>query len=166
MSKTGAFVSVWIGAAVIPAVIACSTGYADGGPAREYYESGQLKSEKFVENGKEEGPFKNYSESGELASEGTYTDGKLDGPYKSYFVGGLLKSEITYKDGKTETVKNYDENGQLIDTVKHADKPAANDPSNKQGQKKKKAPKEPHAKGSQNQAVKEKTHRMPRWTVG
>jgi hypothetical protein len=164
MRKTSVFVSISVWVAVIAASMFCSRGYG-AEPAREYYEDGQLKSEKFYENGKEEGPFKNYSESGELESEGTYKDGKLDGPYKSYFEGGLLKSEITYKDGETEGSQYYDEDGQFVDPPKPPEGPGVNDSQEEQGREDKRAFEQSSGKNSTPQVVKRDPHRMPRWRV-
>lgn len=108
------------------------------GIIKEYYESGQLKSEV----NKKDSTVKNYNESGQLAYEAifkdkdfingiykTYESGqlkeekgfkfekediKVNGIFKEYYVSGKLKIEENYKDGKLIDHKGYDEEGNLV----------------------------------------------------
>ena len=58
---------------------------------REYYKSGELKSEVFVINGKYHGEYKKYYENGQLELLCSYIDNKMNGEIKSYFPDGQLR---------------------------------------------------------------------------
>ena len=60
--------------------------------------------------------FQKYYESGELKSEGFLIDGKTNGPLKTYYKSGALKEETMLEDNKPAPFgyfKTYYENGQL-----------------------------------------------------
>ena len=65
-----------------------------------YYESGALKSESNIENGKLEGLMKSYYESGATKTEWNHKNGKLEGLAKYYSESGLLIKRENYKNGK------------------------------------------------------------------
>ena len=80
----------------------------------EWYENGQLKSERNYKEGKENGFQKQWYESGQLQSEASFKDGSLDGLKKYWYKSGQLLYEENYKEGKQEGLsKNWYENGQL-----------------------------------------------------
>jgi len=80
---------------------------------KEYYESGQLRSESVYEPGGRR-VFKEYGVNKKLKGEVVYQNGKLDGPVKCYYEQGQLRSEMFYKDGKLEGVtKEYEKSGSL-----------------------------------------------------
>lgn len=76
--------------------------YKEGKPDgiwKQYYESGQLKSETPFKEGIPDKVIKQYYENGQLKSEVTYKDGQPDGQGKKYYENGQLESEETYKEG-------------------------------------------------------------------
>ena len=82
------------------------------GVYRIYYESGDLRYEIALKDGKRNGVTKEYAMSGWLREETPYSDGKIDGIKKFYYRTGSLMTEIPYKNGKQEgTVKHYREDG-------------------------------------------------------
>ncbi len=63
-------------------------------------------------NGKLNGVQKEYYESGEIKSERTYKDGKRNGVLKKYYKSGNLKEEVTLANGKAISGYLYDEDGK------------------------------------------------------
>lgn len=85
------------------------------GIEKNYYETGQLKSERVYAEGRLEGIWKRYSIDGLVCFEGNYRDGKLEGVRKTYYDTGELESERFYIDGKFNGVGNYYlKNGDII----------------------------------------------------
>lgn len=71
---------------------------------KEYYESGELKEEKNIENGAPHGPARVFYKSGSLKEEATYDRGKL------------LSKKSFRPDGKDEYSMYYDERGRKVET--------------------------------------------------
>ena len=138
--KTGAFIGGLIGVAVISVVTFSSMGYGEE-PVKDYYQNGQLasertykrgqldgavkefylngkpKSEMLYENGTRQGPFKTYYEDGQVKIEGFYKNGRLDRMFKEYYANGKSKADLFYKNGNLEGhIREYYENGQLRST--------------------------------------------------
>jgi len=80
-----------------------------------YYESGNLRAETLLKDGKVEGIIKEYYESGELYRELSFKDGKHEGIMKEYYPSGELYREIPYKDGQQVGIeKKYYKSGELM----------------------------------------------------
>ena len=83
---------------------------------RIYYDSGDLRYEIALKDGKRNGVTKEYAMSGWLREETPYIDGKIDGSKKLYYRTGSLMAEIPYKNGKQEgTAKHYREDGSAAE---------------------------------------------------
>ena len=81
----------------------------------EYYETGQVKMEGGMKNGKMEGEWTAYFPDGRVQSHGFFEDGKRTGAATVYFNNGNLMSEGFYTDGKhSGHWKWYDEQGNLL----------------------------------------------------
>ncbi len=98
--KAGALIRGLI-AVAIATVAFSSAGYGEE-PVKEYYASGQLRAERFCENGRFHGPSKNYYENGKLKFESLYKDGTLEGPAKEYDENGALQREMSFKNNSIE----------------------------------------------------------------
>jgi len=70
------------------------------GPAKKYYEGGNLKEEANYINDTIEGVIKYYYISGKPEAEILHLKGKMDGSYKVYYESGVLKASYEYKAGK------------------------------------------------------------------
>ncbi len=83
------------------------------GPARYYYETGQLLSKrKFVE-GHMQGLAEDFFRDGKLKTRTTILDDQLQGPYTSYFPDGTRESRCTYAhDSLDGTLYTWYSNGQ------------------------------------------------------
>lgn len=78
------------------------------------FPDGNLKEEGCIKNGKREGVWKEYAEKGYLRFIMTYKDGLKDGPYKALYSNGGPAAIGTWSRGCiTDTLKRYDENGDL-----------------------------------------------------
>lgn len=111
------------------------------GVEKTYHENGNLSGEFFLVVGKYHGDFKYFFESGKLKQEGKYVDNAINGALKTYYENGQLKETVTmeenlekgpftefHENGKLKakgqyaggsnseicTLKNYDENGELL----------------------------------------------------
>jgi len=88
---------------------------------KEWYENGQLKSEKKYLNGYLNGELelsKSWYENGNLRFEEKYKDGKLNGLQKIYFKNGKLQFESNWKDGELNGwSKTYFEYGGLKNEI-------------------------------------------------
>ena len=81
----------------------------------EYYESGQVRMEGAMKNGKRQGEWNAYLRDGRQWSKDVFKDGVLDGPSTVYWENGNLRWEGYYKDGKhCGEWKWYDEQGNLL----------------------------------------------------
>lgn len=112
--KAGFFINGLIGVVVISALAVGIAGCRKpDGPRKEYYASGQIKSEVSHKNGKLTGICKWYLENGQLQSEEIYVNGQREGLCKWYYENGQLKSEEIWRNGVVESAKEYDESGAL-----------------------------------------------------
>lgn len=81
----------------------------------EYYESGQVRMEGAMKNGKRQGEWNAYLRDGRQWSKDVFKDGVLEGPSTVYWENGNLRWEGYYKDGKhCGEWKWYDEQGNLL----------------------------------------------------
>tara|TARA_B100002003_G_C13853808_1_gene418364 strand:+ start:265 stop:666 length:402 start_codon:yes stop_codon:yes gene_type:complete len=80
---------------------------------KEYYPSGELKSEVNVINGKLEGLRKVYYENGRLQWEENYKNGKKNGVSREYYNNGEIRFIDTYKNDIKVNRKAYTEEGKL-----------------------------------------------------
>ena len=81
----------------------------------EYYDSGQVKMEGPMKNGKREGEWTAYFRDGRVQSHGYFKNGERTGAATVYYSNGNLLSEGFYKEGKhSGHWKWYDEQGNLI----------------------------------------------------
>ena len=97
-----------------------STVYAE--MRKEYYESGQLKTDANFKDGKQEGITRTYYESRKVETERNFKDGKPEGISKGYYKDGNVRYISTYKNGKIEGVsKSYYESGRLMGELNFKD---------------------------------------------
>jgi antitoxin component YwqK of YwqJK toxin-antitoxin module len=88
-------------------------GFAEG-YYRVYYEDGKLKDSISMAHDFMNGLAKSYYPNGILESEGIFRDGKKNGFYKEYYENGELKSEGDFKENIADSIaKEYNSNGQL-----------------------------------------------------
>jgi antitoxin component YwqK of YwqJK toxin-antitoxin module len=80
-----------------------------------YYESGELASEGYVEDGKPNGYWITYYPNQLRKSEGNRKDFLLDGPWKFYDEKGNLKQIISYKEGKKDSISKVFESCHLLE---------------------------------------------------
>lgn len=98
-----------------PRVVRCYDKHAQCMKEIEYYETGQVKMEGGMKNGKMEGEWTAYFPDGRVQSHGFFEDGKRTGAATVYFNNGNLMSEGFYTDGKhSGHWKWYDEQGNLL----------------------------------------------------
>ena len=69
---------------------------------KEYYESGKVKREENIVDGKREGKSVLYYESGKVEWEENYVDGKLEGKSVWYYESGEVEREVNYVDGNKD----------------------------------------------------------------
>ena len=88
------------------------------GIRRMYFKNGDLKSESKLKANKygffEHGSFKEYYEGNQLKCEGEFEDGNKNGKWSSYFQNGKLKKEEIFNNDICESLKEWNENGELI----------------------------------------------------
>ena len=81
----------------------------------EYYETGQVKMEGAMQDGKREGEWKAYLRDGRPWSIDTFKDGELEGPSTVYWENGNLRWEGNFKAGvHCGNWKFYDEQGNFF----------------------------------------------------
>ena len=81
----------------------------------EYYDSGEMKMEGRMKDGKREGEWKAYLRDGRPWSIDTFKDGELEGPSTVYWENGNLRWEGNYKAGvHCGHWKFYDEQGSFV----------------------------------------------------
>lgn len=79
-----------------------------------YFESGNISSEGFIEDGKPNKYWINYFENGKVKSEGNRENFKLNGIWRFYDTTGCVVKEISYIDNKkTGPYKLYSDSGVL-----------------------------------------------------
>lgn len=92
------------------------------GLTKEFYPSGQIKSEINFVYGKANGQLKTYFEDGKIAEISNWTNGSRDGQAKYFYDHGIIYQEETYKNGKLEgEQRTYFDNGQLRTTIIYQD---------------------------------------------
>jgi antitoxin component YwqK of YwqJK toxin-antitoxin module len=88
----------------------------------EYYETGQVKMEGAMKDGKREGEWKAYLPDGRPQSIGSFKAGKMDGATTVYWENGNLRWEGFYKAGKhCGKWKYYDEQGNFLNEVDYGE---------------------------------------------
>ena len=88
----------------------------------EYYESGQVKMEGGLKDGKMEGEWVAYFPDGRMQSKGTFKDDKRTGAATVWQENGNLLHEGFYKEGKPcGKWKWYDEQGNLLKEVNYGE---------------------------------------------
>ena len=88
----------------------------------EYYESGQVKMEGGMKDGKMEGEWTAYFIDGRVQSHGFFKDGKRTGAAQVFYSNGNKYEEGSYKEGKHIGYwKFYDEQGNLIKEVDYGE---------------------------------------------
>ena len=88
------------------------------GITRFYHENGQLQAESTWNNGvQDDGIITSYHNDGNKAREVTLVNHLMNGPYYEWYKNGKRKTEGTYKDKNPTILKEWDENGILIDKV-------------------------------------------------
>ena len=81
----------------------------------EFYESGQVKMEGAMKDGKRDGEWKAYFPDGRVQSHGYFKDGKRTGEATVFWQNGNLREEGFYKEGvHCGHWKWYDEQGYLL----------------------------------------------------
>ncbi len=89
-------------------------GFIKDGSYKEYYDNGNLKTEKTVINAKTSGSLKAYYPNGVLQSEAYYLAGRLNGGVRIYNEGGGLLFEQNFKDGiQNGYSREFDDKGAL-----------------------------------------------------
>lgn len=82
--------------------------------SKNYFATGQLRSEGNYRKGKAEGNWKFYFRHGGISSEYQYVNNALNGIAKEYFPSGELKIECEYKEGQLHGYyREYYRNGQV-----------------------------------------------------
>ncbi|MBK9357681.1 MAG: TonB family protein [Bacteroidales bacterium] len=93
------------------------TSTKDGYFLKAYYKSGQLQMEGYFLKGETiipDGPAKYYYENGNIMEAYNYTEGKRDGEYKKYYKSGMLHFFHYYSNGMLQGKRMvYYENGCL-----------------------------------------------------
>lgn len=88
----------------------------------EYYESGQVKMEGGMKDGKMEGEWTAYFMDGRVQSHGYFENGERTGAAKVFYPNGNKYEEGFYKNGKhCGKWKFYDEQGTLIKEVDYGE---------------------------------------------
>ncbi|OGS08437.1 MAG: hypothetical protein A2270_09105 [Elusimicrobia bacterium RIFOXYA12_FULL_51_18] len=89
-------------------------GFIKDGSYKEYYNDGNLKTEKTIINTKTSGPLKAYYPNGVLQSEAYYQAGRLNGAVRFFNKNAKLMFEQTFKDGIQDGFsREFDETGDL-----------------------------------------------------
>jgi len=83
--------------------------------AKEFYESGMIKSEIPFIDGDTSGNATLYYENGHTKFEITYLEDKRDGEQKEYYPTGKLKTDTFYHEGELQSVDRYDEHENKIE---------------------------------------------------
>ena len=79
---------------------------------REYYESGDLKLEMYIKDGRPEGTYVVYFENARIKEVRSYRNGVFHGIWRTYNESGMLIAQAEYVEGKKDGVwMVWDENG-------------------------------------------------------
>jgi len=82
---------------------------------REFYPSGELKSQGNYVNSNQEGEWKFYFENQKIEIKGKYINGKKEGTWVWYYPNGAMLQEENWHRGKLDgDFTEYDENGNVI----------------------------------------------------
>lgn len=112
-------------------------GAIKDGLYREYYDGGNLKTEKTMINGQADGTLKAFYPSGVMQSEAYYLQGKLSGPVRIYHESSRLLFEQNFKDGVPNGwFREFDEGGGVKSEFLYADGHLAEKPQPKKEEKK------------------------------
>jgi antitoxin component YwqK of YwqJK toxin-antitoxin module len=104
-------------------------GFINDGSYREYYDNGNLKTEKTVINAQTSGTLKAYYPSGVLQSEAYYLAGQLNGAVRIYNENAKLLLEQSFKDGVPDGwFREFHETGVLKSELFYADGHAVQTP--------------------------------------
>jgi antitoxin component YwqK of YwqJK toxin-antitoxin module len=88
-------------------------GFIKHGPARYYYESGQMLSKRTFVEGHMQGLAEDYFRDGKLKARTTMRDDRLQGAYASFFPDGTHESACVYvRDSLDGTLRSWYSNGQ------------------------------------------------------
>ena len=88
----------------------------------EYYDDKQIniKMIRSVKGRMNHGPYKDFYESGQIRTDANYRNGKFHGPYTFYHENGKIYVQVEYKKGNLNgDVSFFDEAGKLIEVVKY-----------------------------------------------
>ena len=113
-----------------------SEGVIKDGAYREYYDNGNLKTEKTMINARVSGTLKAYYPTGVLQSEAYYLAGLLNGSVKIYGENSRLLFEQNFREGiPNGYFREFDETGGLKSELLYSDgqiveKPKAAEPAN------------------------------------
>jgi len=81
---------------------------------KEYYSTGELKSQGHYINSNQEGEWKFYFENQRVEVEGSYKNGKKEGAWFWYYPNGDLLQEENWSQGKLDgEFMEYNENGEI-----------------------------------------------------
>lgn len=81
----------------------------------EYYKNGKINSYSIYKNGIENGAYEYYFENGQIRQKSNYVNGKFNGPVQEYYENGTLKNESVNIDGLYHGyVTEYDTKGKLV----------------------------------------------------
>jgi hypothetical protein len=95
-------------------IFICSFAYSQDDIKKVFYDDGQLKEVKTIENGKLEGVCQLWYENGQLEYEGNFIYGRKNGTHKWWYENGQLEYNETYKNGRKNGIwKGWWSNGQL-----------------------------------------------------
>lgn len=85
----------------------------EDGPYKDYYDSGEVKTEGAYLDGKRTGKWVNYHKNGQVSEQYLYSEGKYNRTsFKSFYEDGTLKREVVEED-YYHVSKGYYENGNL-----------------------------------------------------
>lgn len=85
------------------------------GPWKEYYETGELRSEGGYKDGAREGDWVFYYQNGKEEQRGTYHKGKADGTWKWTYPNGQTWREEVFYDGLEEGLAiEYSDSGKVV----------------------------------------------------
>lgn len=109
-----------IGILLIFTLISMSIFGCRNNTVSEYYENGQLKSERNYYKNKAHGKWVFYYESGQVQAEYNYKDGSLDGTSTRYGFDGITQSIEQYSKGKKDgTFIIFSDQGVVIEVLNY-----------------------------------------------
>ena len=83
-----------------------------------YHENGQLKAEINYSNGiQDDGEIISYHNDGSKARKVTLVNHTMNGPYFEWYKNGQLKTEGIYNNRVPTVLKEWEENGVLINRI-------------------------------------------------